>query len=70
MKASIESAMELADQLNPKKKGDSEGGLYSNKSYDQITEREDDNDQVAKKNQKRKRKEMTFADKKEESEDE
>jgi hypothetical protein len=64
MKASMENALELAGELNKKKENeDSEGGLYSNKSYDQVTERDDENEEVVTK-KKRKRKEMTFADKK------
>lgn len=42
--------------------------MYSTKSYDQITERDEENDEVVTK-KKKKRKEMTFADKKEDTDE-
>lgn len=37
LRASMDNALDLAADLNKKKQG-SEDGLYSNKSYDQISE--------------------------------
>jgi hypothetical protein len=49
--------------LNNKRKNQNESdGIYSNKSYDQISERPDESEDVVIK-KKKKRKEMTFADK-------
>lgn len=81
----MDSAFDLAADLNPnapannKKKLDTHSdGIYSNKSYDQITEQDDESEEVVikkdktkkkldkaakKKSSQSKKKEMTFADK-------
>ena len=58
LKASLDSAFDLAADLNPKgrKKNRDSDGIYSNKSYDQISEQQDESEEVVIKKDKNKSK--------------